>query len=162
MWKHTALLGLLTVWAIPSGATEKFVDGKNPFKNEGEASAPEGRSGQTTVKITANDCNRLVQHRARPDVAYKPSVDVDGNKVTPADLPNPYDTIQAPKKVEFDVAFNPLHASIANRFGETSLSLGRVTYDINTGAMTFNGKPLSKNDKSQLAAGCREKLRQGK
>lgn len=95
-------------------------------------------------------------------MAYKPGVDVDGDKVTPADLANPYSAIQPPAKVEFDIAFNPLHAAIAHRFGETKLSLGRVAYDINTGEMAFNGKPLSKGDKSQLAAGCRQRLKRSK
>ena len=38
------------------------------------------------VTMTKRDCQRLVRHQARDDVAFKPGVDVRGKKVKSADL----------------------------------------------------------------------------
>ncbi len=104
----------------------------------------------------------MVEHQPRADVAYKPGVDVHGDPVAPADVSGQYSAIKPPSTVEFDIAFNPLHAALANRLSETSLSLGRVSYDINSGEMTYNSKPLSDPDKVHLSQRCREKLNQNK
>jgi len=142
----------------------------SPFKNQTaprveptdatSSAPPTTGSSSTTVKISADDCARLVAHKPRADVAYKPGVDVDGKYVAAADTNSTYAAINAPTKVEFDIAFNPLHAALAGRLSETSLSIGRVSYDIDSGAMTYNGKPLSDPDKVTLGKRCRDKLNQ--
>ncbi len=159
MLKHVVVItGLI----MPANAV--VAQEGNPFKNSttpAQATKPTpSNTGSTTVKISAEDCARLVAHKPRADVAYKPGVDVHGKPVTSADTDPSYAGLKAPKTVEFDIAFSPLHAALANRFAETKLSIGRVRYDINSGEMTFNGKPLSDTDKVTLGKRCREKMKQ--
>jgi hypothetical protein len=54
------------------------------------------------ARITKRDCKRLIRHRARADVAYKPGVDVRGNPVVPADASGRF-TIPLPDVFEFHV-----------------------------------------------------------
>lgn len=54
------------------------------------------------ARITKRDCKRLIRHQARADVAYKPGVDVRGNRVVPADASGGF-TIPLPDVFEFNV-----------------------------------------------------------
>lgn len=54
------------------------------------------------VRITKRDCRRLVRHQASADVAYKPGVDVRGNRVVGADVNGGF-TIPLPDVYEFNV-----------------------------------------------------------
>ncbi len=108
------------------------------------------------VRISGRDCARLVQHRPRDDVAYRPGVDVHGRKVAPADLPGSRPPLKLPQTVEFDIAFNPLKGTSKSRFGETSIKVGRVRYDIARGTFTFNGQPLTDPQIAALSRKCRE------
>ena len=142
----------------------------NPFTNKEQPtaqgfgatySAPlDSGSTSSTVKITAEDCARLVAHKRQADVTFRAGVDVDGNYVTPADVSSSNVAINVPSKVEFDIAFNPLDKNLAGKVSKTSLSIGRVSYNIDSGAMSYNGKPLSIPDKVMLGQRCREKLSQ--
>src|SRR3546814_16287943 len=81
------------------------------------------------VVITAQDCSRLVEHRAAPAVAYRPGVDVRGRSVAPAALPGSRLDVQPPEQLQFEVSFNPFKGG-AGRFGETTLGTGRVKADL--------------------------------
>src|SRR3546814_8990549 len=88
--------------------------------------ASAAKADERRVVITAQDCSRLVEHSAAPDVAYRPGVDVRGRSVAPADLPGSRIDVQPPEAIEFTVYFNPLKGGAA-RVGETTLGAGRLT-----------------------------------
>jgi hypothetical protein len=112
-----------------------------------------------TVRIAKADCRRLVEYRAAPDVAYKPGVDVRGNRVTPAGGPDSQTYAKlAPDVIEFPIALNPLKGGAA-RFGETSLDVGVVRFDLARRRATFNGRTLSRGDTRNLARECQKILR---
>jgi hypothetical protein len=115
-----------------------------------------------TVRIAKTDCSRLVDYVAPPDVAFRPGVDVRGRKVVPAGGPQEPDlTKLVPEVIEFSIALNPLRGGAA-RFGETSLGTGVIRFDMKTRRATLNGQALSRSDSRELAAKCREILRQTK
>ena len=91
------------------------------------------------VQITPKDCARVVDHVPASDVEYKAGVDVHGRTVAPAALAGSTLKVPLPDVLEFDIAFNPLSGTAAAKFGETSLSVGKIRYDINRRKITFNG-----------------------
>lgn len=111
------------------------------------------------MRIPRADCEKLVQYRPDPGVAYAPGVDVRGNPVAPADLPGSASSIPVPDQVEFDISFNPLRGATRRRFNQTELHVGTVHYDLNTGDLTFNGVPLTNAQKDEIAYRCRHALR---
>lgn len=113
---------------------------------------------QTKLRVLAQDCAALVVHRPAPDVAFKPGVDARGNRVAPADLAGSRILFEAPKTVEFDISFNPLEGGAARQFPRSELVVGRLKYDLNTGAATFNGHPLSGPELAELARKCQRGL----
>jgi hypothetical protein len=110
------------------------------------------------MRISRADCQKLVQYRPDPGVAYKPGVDVHGNPVAPADLPGSASRVPIPKQVEFDISFNPLKGAMRRRFNQTELHVGTVRYDLGTGEVTFNGVPLTNAQKDEVAYRCRQAL----
>jgi hypothetical protein len=110
------------------------------------------------MRVTRDDCRRLVEHHPDPDVTYTPGVDVYGRPVAPADLPGGVN-IRPSDVVEFDVSFNPLHGGTGRRFGSTELYIGRIQVNVTTGAVTFNDIPLTDPEQAELAAKCQEILR---
>lgn len=108
-----------------------------------------------TIRISRTDCQRLVEHKARDDVAYRPGVDVRGRKVVPAEGPDAPDMSDlVPDMLEFSVALNPLKGGAA-RFGETSLTVGVVRFDMKTRRATLGGVPLTRGDTATLLEECR-------
>ena len=96
-----------------------------------------GPAAGETVRISKADCSRLVEHRAAPDVAFKPGVDVRGRKVAPAGGPDSkaYGKL-VPGVIEFSIALNPLKGGAA-RFGETTLSVGTIQFDMKSQRATL-------------------------
>ncbi len=126
------------------------------------AAAAAGAAEKTNVRITKADCTRLVEHRPSADVAYQPGVDVRGRKVAPADVPaSPALRNLVPQVLEFPISFNPLKGGAA-RFGETSLNVGNVAFDMKTGKTTFNGQTLTRGNTRRLARECKRILRDSK
>lgn len=121
--------------------------GANPFTNQGEIANPRApRKGDgVTIRLTKRQCRHLVvSHKASGDVAYKPGLDVRGNPVVPADLSGGFEWI-TPDEIEFDLAFNPLGNTglDADDFSNTNANVGTIKYDILSGRLTLNGRPLS-------------------
>ena len=111
----------------------------------------------STITVKATDCQRLVAHQPTADVAYKPGVDVNGNAVTPADLPGSV-TIKTPTEVTFDVTYDLL-----SNYGvgsDTALAprgeavIGTVKYDLLSGALTFDGERLDDAETAALRDLC--------
>lgn len=116
----------------------------------------------TAIRITTSDCIRIVEHHPSADVAYQPGVDVRGRKVVPADVEASPDLRNiVPQVIEFSVALNPLKGGAA-RFGETSLEVGKVSFDMKSRRATFNGKPLTRADTKRISKKCRDRLRDAK
>ena len=114
------------------------------------------------VQITPKDCARVVDHVPASDVEFKAGVDAHGRPVAPADLAGSALKVPLPDVLEFDIAFNPLSGAAATKFGETSLSVGKIRYDINRRKITFNGQPIGSDDLAVLAEKCRKLLKSGK
>ena len=71
-----------------------------------EAQTPVGKpaaeDAPPVVRITRQDCQRVVRHRPSADVAYQPGVDVRGNPVVAADTAGSF-TIPLPDVFEFNI-----------------------------------------------------------
>ena len=147
---------------------------------------------ETKITITKKDCRRLVRHTASADVAYRTGVDVRGRKVVPADaggrvplklpdvfefnidvdirkyLGGPEDDAAAASAATSasDSATSNTALIAANRkaqkFAGLNMTVGKVRYNIKTGALTFNGQSLTDPDQDALAAACRSILKGGK
>lgn len=111
----------------------------------------------TKVQVTAADCRRLfTEHRAAPDVAYKPGVDVRGRPVVGADL-NPAPQIKVPDTVAMDIAID------VSRYGvpvnsplyQPNIKLGEVRMDLASGKVLYNGEPLGNPEIEALREACR-------
>lgn len=88
---------------------------------------------------------RLVEiHRPAPDVAYQPGVDVHGRPVAPADLAGS-PAVVLPQDIPIDLGI-PLSAFLGTEtppfLDEAEVDVGRVTVDIRTGALHYNGQRL--------------------
>lgn len=122
----------------------------------GMAAVPETGYAET-VRISRTDCQRLIEYKARDDVAYQPGVDVRGRPVVPAqgpDAPDMGDLV--PEMLEFSIALNPLKGGAA-RFGDTSLAVGVIRFDMKKRQATLDGIPLNRGDTRKLLEECRRK-----
>jgi hypothetical protein len=119
-------------------------------------------AGESAVRVTKSDCIRLVEHHPSADVAYQPGVDVRGRKVAPADVEiAPALEKLIPEILEFSIALNPLKGGAA-RFGETSLSVGTISFDMKTKRAMFNGERLTRQDTRLLSRKCKEVMHKSK
>ena len=113
----------------------------------------------TAIRVTTSDCIRIVEYYPSADVAYRTGADVRGKKVVPVDVDASPDLCDiVPKVIEFSVALNPLKGGAA-RFGETSLEVGKVGFDMKTRRATFNGKPLTRAETRCISRKCKDRLR---
>lgn len=134
-----ATLGLFLWQAIVPAQADA---GKGPPAG-GMAVAADGHAA-----LSAAACASLPPPIAGPD--YVPGVDVEGNKVAPADLPG-----QAPVPVDTIPIF--LRHGVAGRAGRGGLIVGEVT--VRDGRAYFNGAPLAPDDQAAMAAACRNAKR---
>ncbi len=114
--------------------------------------APVWAQGGTQVTVSKRDCQRLIKHAPSADVAYKAGVDVRGKKVKGADL-NP-STIQVPKEITI-----PLGMEFAGKYGigagyDATATVGTIKYDLASGGLTYNGKPLTDSDTRAIERAC--------
>jgi hypothetical protein len=112
-----------------------------------------------SAKISARDCQRVVRHQAKPNVAYKPGVDVRGKKANPADLGGG-STFKMPKEFSFNIGVD-----IAEKYGlddkniSADLGVGEVT--VRGSRVFMNGKQMTTHDQANMAEKC-QKLLSGK
>jgi hypothetical protein len=128
------VLGLFLGQAIASAQTS---GGKVPAG--GMAVSPDGRAA-----LSGAACAELLSSVAGPD--YVPGVDVDGNKVAPADLAG-----QPTAPIGNIPIF--LHHGVAGTAGRGGLIVGSVT--VRDGRAYFDGAPLAPDDQAAIAAACR-------
>ncbi|RVU39309.1 hypothetical protein EOI86_08735 [Hwanghaeella grinnelliae] len=158
------LIGLMLQCSIFFGGMEALAqsdtgDGANPFTNSGEVANPRAprKSSGVTIQLTKRQCRHVVvSHEASADVAYKPGVDVRGNPVAPADLASGFEWI-TPDTIEFGLAFNPLGNTglDPDDFANTSANVGHIKYDILSGNLTLNGRPIADPLRAIIEAQCR-------
>ncbi|MCF8499133.1 MAG: hypothetical protein K9H11_01565, partial [Rhodospirillum sp.] len=112
-----------------------------------------------SVTVRPEDCRRLVAHHPSPDVAYSPGVDVHGKPVVPADLEDRSAWSQGlDKGFTMTLAIDPYERSgreAPRGLSASSIPIGTLSYDIGTGHMTLDGRPLSDPQRAALAAACR-------
>jgi len=111
------------------------------------------------VEVTAEACAKAEAHTPRDDVAFKPGVDAQGNAVAPADLPS-RGGIKLPSVFTVDIAV-PLR-KIAENTGtkvqaEANLPIGKLSVDVLSGQVTFNGQPLGDPELAAIAEACRQR-----
>jgi len=145
--------------AVEALAQSATGEGANPFTNSGEVANPRAPRKSTgfTIQLTKRQCRQvIVSHKASNDVAYEPGVDVRGNPVAPADLAGGFEWI-TPDTIEFDLAFNPLGNTglDPDDFANTSAKVGHIKYDILSGNLTLNGRPIADPLLAILEAQCR-------
>jgi hypothetical protein len=115
---------------------------------------------ELTIVATKESCKKLVKHKPLKGVAFTPGVDVRGRPVASADLPNNGGlAAMLPKTYEFPISVSPLKGTSATRFGETRLNLGQIGFDLKTGAVTYNGRPLDGVARRDFVKKCRDLLR---
>jgi hypothetical protein len=134
--RRLALLVLAALWAFPARA--------DPASPGGVTQAPDGK-----VAISPEVCREL-----GADADYVPGVDVNGNKVAPADLPS------ATPPLSLDNFPIEISARFAGQFGVPAAGgayrakaiLGYVT--VQDGRALFNGKPLAADANAAIIAAC--------
>lgn len=105
-----------------------------------------------TIIMDRAVCRALPRHVPAPDVAYRPGVDVQGDRVAPADLAGGADLL--PDRIEIGIT-----VPLASRFGipEEALYaaeayLGTVT--VADGRVLFNNRPIGDAAAAELVAVC--------
>ncbi|WP_169569196.1 hypothetical protein [Sneathiella limimaris] len=111
------------------------------------------------VEVDKETCQKVQRHLARADVNYKPGVDARGNPVVPADTVG--GQIKIPDQIIVDLAL-PLKDLFAednapNRsLQNADVSIGKLTYDIKTGRLDFNGQELGNPALVKIGEKCYE------
>ncbi|MEG3618068.1 hypothetical protein V5T82_06350 [Magnetovibrio sp. PR-2] len=121
--------------------------------------APACAVDKAKAQVSGKDCKRLLKN-AQVGAAYQAGVDVRGKTVKGANLDGD-SPIQLPKTIAFD-----FDLSLAGKYGiaddknyDPSLSVGKVKYDLGSGQLTFNGKPLSKSGQAAVSKACAKAAR---
>jgi hypothetical protein len=111
--------------------------------------------GQETIRVTREDCSRLVAHRPAAGVDYQPGVDAYGRPVVPPDLEE--SRIQLPESIAIVIT-----VEIQERFGIPANSvlykpeafIGVADFEFADQSVSFNGVPLTDPEQAALAAAC--------
>ncbi|MBI3505696.1 MAG: hypothetical protein HY059_12710 [Proteobacteria bacterium] len=144
---YAPLAALLALLCVPALA-------QTPAK---PAAKPDAKA-ETKVQVTGIDCRRLfTEHRAAPDVAYKPGVDVNGKPVVGADL-NPAPQIKVPETIAFDIAVDLTKYGVpaTSQLFQPNVKLGEVRMDLASGKVLYNGEPLGNPEIEALREACRQ------
>jgi len=149
--KQVYLALMMSLMAAPAFA-------QNASEQAGEQA---GEVVVTHASVSLDDCRRLVKHMPSADVAYKPGVDVHGKAVKPAD-DRPLGAIEVPQEIVIDFGID-----LAGRYGfgaaglfDATAGIATIKYDIGSGGLTVNGKPLSDADSQAIEAACALRLQE--
>jgi hypothetical protein len=149
--KQVYLALMVSLMAAPAFA-------QNANEHAGEQA---GEVAVTHASVSLEDCQRLVKYTPSADVAYKPGVDVHGNAVKPAE-DKPFGAIEVPQEIVIDFGID-----LAGRYGfgaaglfDATAGIATIKYDIGTGGLTVNGKPLLNADSQAIEAACALRLQQ--
>ncbi|MCW8915448.1 MAG: hypothetical protein OQK24_06280 [Magnetovibrio sp.] len=113
----------------------------------------------TKASVKTKDCKRLMKRNARVGANYKAGVDVRGKKVKSADLDGG-SNFKLPKEITIDFGLD-----LAGKYGisgtsgyEATAGIGTIKYDLGSGALTFNGKPMNTSDQAKIQKACAKVL----
>jgi hypothetical protein len=112
-------------------------------------------SSDGRVVVSSKACAEVVAHVPDAGVAYTPGVDVNGNAVAPADLPDSGSPITAenfPIFLTLDLKKKFQVPDSAKLF-KLQAVVGLITIEGNQ--VLFNGQPIAPGEASLLAAACR-------
>jgi hypothetical protein len=115
---------------------------------------------QNIVVVTPKDCLLLQEHIPDDDVTYKPSVDVRGNSIIPAEIKNGNRLDLGAGGYSFYMTHDALKDNqIAKEYGlsdaqEGKIILGRVS--IQESDIYWNGASLKNSERNHIYALCRE------
>ncbi|MGE0108860.1 MAG: hypothetical protein AB7S81_03730 [Bdellovibrionales bacterium] len=109
--------------------------------------------------VSQEFCRVLERHVPIADVAYRAGVDVDGNKVLPADLEPALDIV--PETISLPLTIDLLHFIHGDKskfpfstMKNNDINLGVL--EIKGGQITLNGQPLTNQETENLAVLCRK------
>ena len=111
------------------------------------------------VEIDEQTCRKVQRHLSNADVAYKPGVDARGNAVVPADVSG--SQVKLPDTIVIDLALplqdvlstnNPPNRSVQN----AEVNVGRLTYEVASGKLSFNGQQLNQTSLVKIGEKCYE------
>jgi hypothetical protein len=111
-----------------------------------------------TVTISRDGCAALQSYVPAPDVNYTPGVDVNGNKVAPADLDGGMPPLEMPSEITISIT-----SLLQSKFGipadpnsyKPEAYIGTVTVKPD-GRAYFNGQPLQNDAAFELAQLCQK------
>jgi hypothetical protein len=105
--------------------------------------------------VSAKACTEVVAHVPDAGVAYTPGVDVNGNVVAPADLPDSTSPIAGdnfPIFLTLDLKKN-FHVPESAKLFKPETTVGLIAIQGNQ--VFFNGQPIAPGEAALLAAACR-------
>ena len=146
----TRIGGLCGAMLIVSAATVAAAPPPRSPPPGGASVSPDGR-----VVVSSKVCAEVVAHVPDAGVAYRPGVDVNGNPVAPADLPDSASPIAPDNfpifltldlKKEFRVPNTAKLFKLQEVVGLIAVQGDQVF---------FNGQPIAPGEASLLAAACR-------
>ena len=118
-----------------------------------------------TMRVDRASCAQLVDAAPADDVAYRPGVDAHGRAVAPADASGA-SPIQLPQTYETNVALNPMsklsptttsgNTITPGKYANSSMSAGKVGYDMSSGQVSYNGQPLTNPQTAAMAKACHD------
>ncbi len=112
-------------------------------------------SADGRVVVSSKACGEVVAHVPDAGVAYAPGVDVNGNAVAPADLPDNASPISAdsfPIFLTLDLK-KKFHVPDSAKLFKLQAVVGLITIQGNR--VLFNGQPIAPGEAGLLAAACR-------
>ncbi len=112
-------------------------------------------SADGRVVVSSKACAEVVAHVPDAGVAYTPGVDVNGNAVAPADVPDSASPITAdnfPIFLTLDLK-KKFHVPDSAKLFKLEAVVGLITIQGNQ--VFFNGQPIAPGEASLLAAACR-------
>ena len=143
----------------------------------GGAAVAESQSAAGAIRISRLDCQRLVRHVTRPDVAYRPGVDVRGEHVVPADVaprlrPRLPDSIVIDITVDVCQRVDPVtgrklcrtavpsvkKGPVIKRRYEAEAAIGTVTVAGDGRRVYLNGVPLTDARAALVHEACRRRM----
>lgn len=135
----TSSLFVVVVFLAAPAAAEELAGGGEPLH---------------ILEISPEVCARLAPYISTGDAAFKPGVAADGSAVAPADLDGG-SGYQLPATYRFPLKIKPI-AGTGEPYDYADLFIADVTFDLQTGRVSIDGRDVSDGDKA-LAEACAQR-----
>ncbi len=142
----------------------------------GGTAVAETQSAAGAIRISRLDCQRLVRHAIRPDVAYRPGVNVRGEHVVPADVA-PRLRPRLPNSIVIDITVDvcqrvdpvtgrklcrtvvpSVNGPVEKQRFEAEAAIGTVTVAGDGRRVYLNGAPLTDARAALVHEACRRRM----